>query len=116
MSCCGKAKRVVGKAVNIAKGYIADSLGIRYEFTDGRVRICQKCEYNTWLTRHEYNAWLFGNGISVIKEFIDLTVLGDLPDGKQGPGKVLCCKKCKCKIPKKARVEEEKCPLDKWSK
>jgi hypothetical protein len=29
-------------------------------------------------------------------------------------GRTLWCKICKCFVPAKARVQEEKCPLDKW--
>jgi len=75
MGCCGKG---VKKVKNIAKGYTALVRGIKYEFTDGRVRICQKCDKNYWV------------------------------------GKTLWCSICKCYIPAKARVAEEKCPLDKW--
>lgn len=31
-------------------------------------------------------------------------------------GRSLWCKICKCYIPAKARVEEEKCPLNKWDR
>ena len=48
MGCCGKAIRT-GK--QIIKGYTALVTGKKYEFTDGRVRICQKCEYNYWIAR-----------------------------------------------------------------
>lgn len=76
MACCGKIK-------NIAKGYTrlaTDTVGIteKYEFTDDRVRICQKCDKNYWV------------------------------------GKTLWCSICKCFIPAKARVKDEKCKLGKW--
>ena len=80
MSCCGKAKKILKKGKNIVKGNVALARGIKYEFTDGRVRICQKCDYNYWI------------------------------------GKTLWCSICKCLVPAKARVEDEKCPKDKWSK
>ncbi len=73
MTCCGKAK-------NIAKGWTAAALGIKYEFTDGRIRICRKCDKNYWI------------------------------------GRAIFCSICKCPIPMKARVKDEKCPLDKWDK
>lgn len=79
MGCCGKAIR---KAKNIVKGYAALARGIKYEFTDSRVRICQKCEPPAG-----YNYWI---------------------------GKTLWCSICKCFIPAKARVKEEKCPKGKW--
>jgi hypothetical protein len=78
MSCCGKTKKIVGKARNIAKGTVAHVLGIKYEFTDGRIRICRGCPDNYWIA------------------------------------KTIWCSICKCHIPKKARVKDEKCPKDKW--
>ena len=51
MSCCGKAKLVAGKVRNIAIGYTALATGVKYEFTDDRVRACQKCEKNYWIKR-----------------------------------------------------------------
>lgn len=49
MSCCGKIK-------NIAKGYTrlaTDKIRLteKYEFTDSRVRICQKCGKRYWIGR-----------------------------------------------------------------
>ena len=44
MSCCGKVKA-------IAKGYTALAIGKKYEFTDSRVRTCQRCEENYWIGR-----------------------------------------------------------------
>lgn len=75
MGCCGKTIRKTG---NIVKGIVTLMRGIKYEFTDGRVRICQKCEYNYWIK------------------------------------KTLWCSICKCFVPAKARVKEEKCPKGKW--
>ena len=82
MSCCGKAKAVVSKAKNIAVGYSRLETGKRYEWTDDRIRVCQKCE-KAWWRRNKRSLW---------------------------------CKLCLCYIPAKARVEEEKCPLNKWDK
>ncbi len=78
MGCCGKVKSVGRKVKNIAIGYTALARGVKYEFTDDRIRACQKCEKNYWIKR------------------------------------TLWCSICKCYIPAKARVEDEKCPLDKW--
>ena len=41
MHCCGK--NTVQKGINIAKGFTALAVGKKYEFTDGRVRVCQGC-------------------------------------------------------------------------
>lgn len=89
MSCSGckkgsasleqrKLERIKRKAKNIATGLINLATGVKYEFTDGRIRICQKCKDNYWI------------------------------------GKTLWCSICKCCIPGKARVPDEKCPKDKW--
>lgn len=82
MGCCGKAKSVVKKigkkAQNIAVGYTNLARGRKYEFTDDRIRTCQKCEKNSWI------------------------------------GKSLWCSICKCFIPAKARVKNEKCPMGFW--
>lgn len=47
MGCCGKTIRT-GK--QIAKGYMALIIGKAYAFTDGRIRKCEKCIYNYWLS------------------------------------------------------------------
>jgi hypothetical protein len=97
VGCCGKAKKIINKGKNIAKGYTALATGKKYEFTDGRIRICRKCEDNTWMTRLEYAAWLLKNGIKVLTNFDDLTRLPKLP--KQNTGKNIYCRLCKCDIP-----------------
>jgi len=51
MSCCGKTKSVLKTGRNIAVGYGNLMRGKKYEFTDDRVRTCQKCEYNYWRYR-----------------------------------------------------------------
>jgi hypothetical protein len=42
MTCCGKIKQ-------IAEGYSNLVMGVKYQFTDERVRICQGCEVNYWI-------------------------------------------------------------------
>jgi len=79
MSCCGKAKKAIKIGNAIVKGYTALAVGKKYEFTDGRIRICRKCPENYWIK------------------------------------KTLWCSICKCYIPAKARVKDEKCPLNKWA-
>ena len=80
MTCCGKTKQIAGKAKNIVKGFTALAIGKKYEFTDGRIAVCRKCDDNYWI------------------------------------GKSIWCSICKCNIPAKARVKDEKCPKDKWDK
>ena len=112
MTCCGKSK--LNKAKNIAKGFTALAVGRKYEFTDGRIRICRGCDMNTWMTKLEYSTWLLKNGIKVLTNLDDLTVLPILP--KQNTGKTIYCRLCKCDIPAKARVKDEDCPENKWAK
>jgi len=42
MPCCGK--NLVGKGVQIVKGYTALATGQKYEFTDSRLAVCRECE------------------------------------------------------------------------
>lgn len=53
MSCCDKKgiKRIAHKAANIVKGNVRVLTGRKYEFTDGRIRICQRCPDNYWIGR-----------------------------------------------------------------
>ena len=78
MTCCGKAKKIINKGKNIAKGYTALVAGKKCKGTDARIRVCRTCKYNSWIR------------------------------------KTLWCSLCKCYIPAKARVLNEKCPKDKW--
>jgi len=79
MGCCGKTIR---KAKNIVRGNVALMMGMKYEFTDGRIGICQQCAKDK--------------------------------TGGYWIGKTLWCSICKCYIPAKTRVKEEKCPKGKW--
>jgi len=108
MGCCGKIK-------NIAIGYVNQIRGIKYEFTDRRVRTCQQCDYNTWMSAAEYAAWLLRHGIEVLTNFDQLEKLPRLPKQEQSRSRRrLYCRICKCYIPAKARVEDEKCPEGNW--
>jgi hypothetical protein len=79
MGCCGeKIREALRKGKNIAVGYANLARGKKCEFTDDRVRACQKCDKNYWIKR------------------------------------TLWCSICKCFVPAKARVENEKCPEGKW--
>lgn len=51
MGCCDKNKiiRTLRKAGNIIKGNVRALRGVKYEWTDDRIRICQKCEKNYWI-------------------------------------------------------------------
>lgn len=49
MGCCGKT---VKTAKHIAIGYANLVVGKKYEFTDGRIRACRKCDDNFWIGRN----------------------------------------------------------------
>jgi len=87
MACCGETIR---KAKNIAIGYAKLPTGRKYEFTDDRIRVCQKCEKNYWIGRRLFCA-------------IRQRRFGAVswPDPYAF-------------VPGFARVEAEKCPLEKW--
>ncbi len=78
MACksCKKAKNIVHGFATLGRDVIKGEN--KYEFTDSRVRICQKCDKRYWI------------------------------------GRALWCKLCKCFVPAKARVPDEKCPINKW--
>ena len=112
MGCCGKAIR---KGKNIVKGYTALAVGKKYEFTDGRVRECQQCDWSTWMSGLEYAVWLAKHGIEVLVNFDQLEKLPMLPKYEQSKGRRrLYCRICKCFIPAKTREEKEKCPKGLW--
>ncbi len=116
MGCCGKTiKKAVGKALNIAVGSARYTVGIKYEWTDSRIAICRQCSENTWMTRTEYATWLLTHGIEVITNFTQLEKLPKLPKHiLSKKRRNIYCRLCKCFIPSKARIEDEKCPLNKW--
>ena len=112
MGCCGKKIR---KAKNIVKGNLALAIGKKYEYTDSRIRKCQKCKWNTWLSAIEYITWLAKNGIKVLANIEQLEKLPMLPKYEQArTRKRLYCRLCKCYIPAKAPVEDERCLKGKW--
>ena len=52
MGCCGKKIKHIAQAYTgiIIKKMTGKEV-MKYEFTDNRVRICQKCEFNYWMGR-----------------------------------------------------------------
>lgn len=118
MGCCGKK---IKKVAHIVEGHVLfnyDKLfhlpRPKFEFADSRIRTCNKCEKQTWMSKAEYIAWLEMNAGDVIKNFEQLEVLPELP--KHGPehGHNLFCMICKCFVPAAAYVKEKRCPLNKW--
>ena len=104
MGCCGGATK---KVRQIATGYINLARGVKYEYTDDRVRACQKCEDSTWLTKAEFGKWLVKHGIEVLRNWKVLAALPKLPKQENGKGRGLYCRTCKCFVPAKARVDWE---------
>jgi len=51
MSCCSKTKEMLTKTKHIAQGFVRAARGVKYEFTDDRIRICQRCMNNYWIGR-----------------------------------------------------------------
>lgn len=122
MSCCGgKLRKALDKAGNIVEGYalsfIDDLFGLpaeKCEQANNRRKICQQCEFSTWFTKMEYARWLWSNKVKVVKNLDGLAELEPLEIKPYSTGKKLCCSICKCFVPKKARVKEERCPKGKW--
>lgn len=143
MGCCGGTAR---QARRIVTGVINYVIGVKYEYTNDRVRTCQKCDESTWLTISQFGKWLVKNGVNIVRSWKDLSALDKLPKEENGRGRGLYCRICKCFVPAKARVDWEaelvklselleagditqaaydeqvaeveaaKCPLDKWDK
>lgn len=114
MGCCGET---IQTAKNIAVGFTNYARGKKYVFTNDRIRKCWTCDEQTWMSKREYAVWLQRNGIKVLRNFAQLEKLPKLPKYEQSPtqGRTnLYCRICKCFIPAKARVEDEKCPIGKW--
>jgi len=117
MTCCGKAKSVLKQGRDIATGFVNLSVGKKYEFTDDRIRACQQCDEQTWMSAKECTNWLAKNGIKILTNFTELEKLPKLPKQEQDEKRRrLYCRLCKCYLPAKARVADMKCPLGKWSK
>jgi len=121
MGCCGKGKGVVSKVGSIISGYAnktaSDIFFVRgelYEKAKDREAVCLGCEFNTWMKKADYLAWLKLNGIEILKNLDDLTVLPPLEKHDFEKGKSLFCRVCKCWIPAKAYAKDSKCPKDKW--
>lgn len=114
MGCCSGS--AVKQTIDIGRGYIrlaTDKISIteEYEFADGRIRKCQKCDESTWMTKFEYAKWLKDNGIEILENFTQLETLPKLPkyyiDDRR---RNIFCRICKCYIPASARVPDKKCP------
>ena len=107
MSCCGK---------NIIKGYLNLALNKKSPSTDKRIRTCQNCTENTWWNFTDYSSYVIKHFGEYVTHLDRLEELPPLPrHGKSKENRKLFCSICKCFIPAKARVADEKCPKDKWN-
>ncbi len=110
--CCGKK---VKKAKNILTGYVNFMRGKKHATTDEKIKLCQECEENTWMTKAEHAKWLLKHGIKVLENFDQLEKLPRLPKHKKSKKrKTLYCRLCKCHVEAKITDEDERCLLKKW--
>jgi hypothetical protein len=117
MGCCGKK---IQKIASIAEGnlraadhFLRDLFTLpveKYEYAEVRIRICQQCDFRTWMTKREYLTWLKANAKQVIVNIEDLEALPPLPIQAYKIGTKLVCSICKCWAVKKAYVKDAKCP------
>jgi hypothetical protein len=116
MSCCNKTMK------NIVNGMFLASISklmhlpnTTSKWSIARLTQCQNCTESTWISISQYIWFLNNNGIvNVIKNLDDLSALPPIPKQNYKPGAKLFCSICKCWIPAKVRVQDEKCPLNKW--
>lgn len=116
MACCTKTIK------HIATGMILAGIDklMRlpeepYGLSNIRLAKCRVCNESTWLSLNQYIWFLDSNGIiNVVKNLDDLAVLPPLPKQDYKPGAKLFCAVCKCWLPAKARVKDERCPLGMW--
>lgn len=85
------------------------------EYTEERIRICRACEKSTWYTKQEFALYVITRLGKIVDNLNDLSRLPDMPVGSSwNKRKHLFCRKCKCYIDAKARIERSKCDLGKW--
>lgn len=120
MSCCGD---LVAKPAGILAGYVmagTDKLyqlpRPKYDYADIRLATCRMCEDSTWLSFSDYFAFLRSHKIAFVKNLNDLSVLPKLDKKDHQKEKRLFCRICKCWLPAKSYIKDEKCPLNKWDK
>jgi hypothetical protein len=123
MSCCGKLIQSVETVARIAEGAMWELLDQHFRLpaekcslSGTRLAICRTCESGTYLNKNEYWTWVDANGgkQKFLSDIGDLTGWPPLPKRDFAGGGKLCCRICKCWIPKKAFVKSEQCPLGLW--
>lgn len=116
MGCCGK----ISKALSIAKGNLAVVLekinllpADQFIYHSVRLRACRQCEHHTYLTESEFLDWIDAHG-GLVKFVAEIDALDQWPplpiEKNEPPGAKLFCSLCKCWLPAKAYVKQEKCP------
>ena len=83
----------------------------------GRLAICRKCEFHTWLTWAEFYRYINDNGglMKFIKDIASLETWPLLPKQDYASGRKLFCRVCKCFLMAKAACDDEMCPREKWN-
>ena len=90
MGCCGNT---IKKGKQIIEGYTNLAIRKRFEFTNERIKTCQRCEKNTWLTKKQYALWLIKVGIKSLWNLAqkEIAILPELVKEKYQAGRVLYC-------------------------
>jgi len=121
--CCGGR---VDKLLSIARGY-GKLAGEKFfglppvktaremMILKGREAVCDGCEKLTYIGLMEYGGWLASNVKEVAKNIVDLSALPELPIYPKDENRTeKFCAVCKCYLPAKIRLMDEKCLLGKW--
>ena len=124
MGCCGK----ISKGLSIAKGNLAVVLekinllpSDQFIYHSVRLRACRQCEHHTYLTERQFLDWISAHG-GLVKFVAEIDTLDQWPPlpikQNEQPGAKLFCSLCKCWLPAKAYVKQEKCPTGNpdWTK
>ena len=118
MSCCGKAKNIVAGYTNLAVEKVTHTPVIGTELLQTRSQQCHKppngCEKLTWYKMRDAIPYIRQQRMAILTHFDKLEELPELEKKEKQPGTMPLCMVCKCFLPAKIRVENEKCPLGKW--
>jgi hypothetical protein len=85
----------------------------QFAYHSVRLRACRGCEHHTYLTERQFLDWINEHGglTKFIAEIDTLDQWPPLPIEQEQPGAKLFCSLCKCWLPAKAYVKNEKCPI-----
>lgn len=121
MGCCGKnIARNVGKVGAITEGNLRLFINTYFRLPDeqcpmakARRVACRGCESHTFMGKWEFGLWVVKNGgaVKFLAEIHDLTGWPMLPKQEYKKGAKLFCRVCKCWLPAKSHVAQERCPV-----